>query len=333
MDVNESILQINHDSDVPKYQQIVTSIVDAVAESSIKKGSVLPSVNAICKTHKLSRDTVFKAYSILKDNGVVDAVPNKGYFVAHDTKKVLLVLDTFKAYKEVLYHSFINNLPENIISDVQFHHYNIDNFKTIINNSLGKYYKYIVMNFDHKEVKDVVSKINNDKLLQIDWNIYTDATNNYVFQDFGESFYTSITKAETALRKYKRIDFLYPSFTYHPTETVVYFEKFCKDFNFDYQIITDPKNFKVEKGVAYLSVSDRMLGRFLEQSKDNNFEPGTDVGFLSYNETPMKKFIYKGISVISTDFKELGTKAAAFITSDDPMKHYVPTTLTLRESL
>lgn len=333
MDSNQTILHISHDSEIPKYQQIVTAITDAVAENSIKQGAALPSVNTICKTHKLSRDTVFKAYSILKDYGVVDAVPNKGYFVANSTKKVLLVLDTFKAYKEVLYHSFVNNLPDNIITDVQFHHYNIDNFKTIINNSVGKYFKYIVMNFDHKDVKNVVSKISSNKLLQIDWNIYSDPNSNYVFQDFGKSFYKSICQAESALRKYKRIDFLYPSFTYHPHETLVYFEKFCKDFHFDYQILTDAKSFEVEKDIAYLSVSDRMLGRFLEQSKDKNLEPGTDVGFLSYNETPMKKFIYKGISVISTDFKELGTKAAEFITSDTPMQCYVPTKLELRQSL
>lgn len=76
-----------------------------------------------------------------------------------------------------------------------------------------------------------------------------------------------------------------------------------------------------------------MLGRFLEQCKDKNFEPGKDIGFLSYNETPMKKFIYKGISVISTDFKTLGTKAAEFIELNEPFQSYVPTKLTLRESL
>ena len=71
--------------------------------------------------------------------------------MARDLKRVLLVLDTFKAYKEVLYDSFINQLPDNVITDVQFHHYQIDNFKAIINNSKGKYYKYIVMPFDNKD--------------------------------------------------------------------------------------------------------------------------------------------------------------------------------------
>ena len=47
----------------------------------------------------------------------------------------------------------------------------------------------------------------------------------------------------------------------------------------------------------------------------------------------MKKFIYKGITVVSTDFKEMGTKAAEFVTQDKPMQYYVPTTLTIRESL
>lgn len=324
---------INHDSDIPKYQQLVNGINNAIAENILQKGDLLPSVNAICKENQLSRDTVFKAYSILKEQNVIDSVPNKGYYVSGETRKVLLVLDTFKAYKEVLYHSFVNNLPDNVITDVQFHHYNIDVFKTIINNSIGKYYKYVVMNFDDKEVAPTLSAISNDKLLLIDWNIHSKKENNYIFQDFGKSFYNALKEAVDLFKKYKSIYFIYPDYTNHPKETVVFFKKFCADFNFKNEIITDAKKFNIEKGIAYISISDRILGHFLEQCKENDLEPGEDVGFLSYNETPMKKFIYKGISVISTDFKELGTKAAAFITHDEVVQCYIPTNLILRESL
>jgi DNA-binding transcriptional regulator YhcF (GntR family) len=326
-------LSVNHQSDIPKYQQMINSVNNAIAENILHNGDMLPSVNSICKTNRLSRDTVFKAYSILKEQGIVESVPNKGYYVANETRKVLLVLDTFKAYKEVLYHSFIKNLPDNIITDVQFHHYNIDNFKTIINNSIGKYYKYVVMNFDHKSVPKTLAKIADDKLLLIDWNIHSTPQNNYVFQDFGKAFFESLRDAVELFKKYKEIAFLYPVFTNHPIETVNYFKKFCDKFNFNYKIITDPKDFNIEKNIAYISVSDRILGVFLEQCRDNKFEPGVDVGFLSYNETPMKKFIYRGISVISTDFKEMGTRAAEFITEDKPMQCYIPTKLTIRESL
>ncbi len=327
------VFVINHDSDIPKYQQLVNGINNAIAENILKKGDLLPSVNAICKENQLSRDTVFKAYSILKDQKIIDSVPNKGYYVSGETRKVLLVLDTFKAYKEVLYHSFVNNLPDNVITDVQFHHYNIDVFKTIINNSVGKYYKYVVMNFDDKEVSSTLSVIANDKLLLIDWNIHSKKENNYVFQDFGKAFYNSLKEAVDLFNKYRSICFVYPDYTSHPKETPEYFKKFCADFDFKNEIITDSKKFNIEKGIAYISVSDRILGHFLEQCKEKDLEPGQDVGFLSYNETPMKKFIYKGISVLSTDFNEIGTKAAAFITHDEVMQYYVPTSLILRESL
>ena len=330
---NTSFLSVHHDSDIPKYQQIVNSINNAVANSIISHGDLLPSVNSICKTHNLSRDTVFKAYSLLKENRVIQSVPNKGYYVASNTRKILLVLDTFKAYKEVLYHSFINNLPINYITDVQFHHYNIDNFKTILNISLGKYYKYVVMNFDHKEIPSVISKINRDKLLLIDWNVYADKMNNYVFQDFGKAFYASLEQANNLFKKYKEINLLFPDYTQHPEETIVFFEKFCAEFNFKFKVLTDPKKYDIQKDIAYISVSDRVLGLFLEQCKMKKIEPGVDVGFLSYNETPMKEFIYKGISVVSTDFKALGTKAAEFVMSDKPMKEYIGTKLIIRESL
>jgi DNA-binding transcriptional regulator YhcF (GntR family) len=324
---------INHDSDIPKYQQLVNGINNAIAENILQKGDLLPSVNAICKENQLSRDTVFKAYTILKDQNIIDSVPNKGYYVSAETRKVLLVLDTFKAYKEVLYHSFVNNLPDNVITDVQFHHYNIDVFKTIINNSVGKYYKYVIMNFDHKEVSPILSVISNDKLLLIDWNIQTEKNNNYVFQDFGKAFYNSLKEAVDLFKKYKSLQFVYPDYTNHPKETVDFFKKFCIDYKLDFEVITDPKKFIIQKGIAYISISDRILGDFLEQCKEKNLEPGEDVGFLSYNDTPMKKFIYKGISVVSTDFKEIGTKAAAFITKDEVLQCYVPTNLILRESL
>jgi DNA-binding transcriptional regulator YhcF (GntR family) len=333
MDETNFAFSINHESDIPKYQQLVNSINNAIAKNLLNKGDLLPSVNSICKENKLSRDTVFKAYSILKGQRVIESVPNKGYYVAAEIRKVLLVLDTFKAYKEVLYHSFVNNLPDNIITDVQFHHYNIDNFKTIINNSIGKYYKYVVMNFDDKEVASVLKNISNEKLLLIDWNIHSKPKNNYVFQDFGKAFFESLKGGIDLFRKYEEITFVYPSFTNHPKETVTFFKKFCVEFNLKYKIITNSKDFNIEKNKAYISVSDRILGLFLEQCREKDFEPGVDVGFLSYNETPMKKFIYKGITVVSTDFAALGTKGAEFITKEEPMQYYVATNLIVRESL
>ena len=152
--------KVNPLSNLLKFQQLIDSINEAVSKNLLMVGDILPSVNQLCKESALSRDTVFKAYAELKNRGVIESVPNRGYFVAKAVTKVFLFLDTFKAYKEVLYGSFLDNLPETIAVDLHFHHYNIDDFEKIIKESLGKYTKYIIMNFDHPRVPEIIRPTN-----------------------------------------------------------------------------------------------------------------------------------------------------------------------------
>ncbi len=324
---------IDGSSDVPKFRQLVESVNNAISQKRLSVGDHLPSVNHVCNKYKLSRDTVFKAYSMLKDQGVIESVPNKGYFIAREIRRVFLFLDTFKAYKEVLYDSFIKNLPENVIADVHFHHYKPDVFRKQIEENLGKYAKYVVMPFDDPSMEDTLNLLPDDKLLLIDWNIHAKETHNVLYQDFGLPVLDELEKVLHLLRKYERLVFIYPEYTNHPYDSVEYFKKFCRKHHFKYEVLKDSNQFDIRKGVAYLSVSDRILGRFLEQTREKGLEPGDDVGFISYNETPMKKFIYKGITVLSTNFQMLGQKAAEFVSNDEPMKICVPTTIRVRESL
>ncbi|MGM0651115.1 MAG: GntR family transcriptional regulator [Bacteroidota bacterium] len=324
---------IDSTSDVPKFRQLVEAVNNAISQKRLSVGDHLPSVNHVCSKYKLSRDTVFKAYSMLKDQGVIESVPNKGYFIAREIRRVFLFLDTFKAYKEVLYDSFIKNLPENVIADVHFHHYKPDVFRKQIEENLGKYAKYVVMPFDHPSMEDTLNLLPDDKLLLIDWNIYAKEIHNVLYQDFGFPVLDELEKVLHLLRKYERLIFIYPEYTNHPYESVEYFKKFCRKHQFKYEVLQDSNQFEIQKGVAYLSVSDRILGRFLEQTREKGLEPGDDVGFISYNETPMKKFIYKGITVLSTNFQMLGQKAAEFVSNDETMKLCVPTTIRVRESL
>ncbi|MBK3519385.1 GntR family transcriptional regulator [Carboxylicivirga marina] len=324
---------INTQSEIPKFQQLVDSVVNALAENKLHEGDQLPSVNAICKTYKLSRDTVFKAYGLLKEQGVIESVPNKGYFIAKESRKVFLFLDTFKAYKEVLYGEFVKNLNKDTIADVHFHHYNIDLFKKLITDSRGRYSKYIVMPFDHEEVAEIVSTLPPERTLIIDWNTNIKNFNNKLYQDFSEPVFEALHAADHLINRYKRKIMVYPTFTNHPIITAERFQEYCNNKGYEHFRLINEDELSVRAGDMYFSVSDRMLGQILEQCKERKLEPGVDIGILSYNETPMKKFIYKGISVISTDFKLMGQKAAAFASSDLQMDYCVPTQIFFRESL
>jgi DNA-binding transcriptional regulator YhcF (GntR family) len=324
---------VNAQSNLLKFQQLINAINEAVSRNLLQVGDMLPSVNQICKESSLSRDTVFKAYAELKNRGVIESVPNRGYFIAKAVTKVFLFLDTFKAYKEVLYGSFLDNLPETIAVDLHFHHYNIDDFEKIIKESLGKYTKYIIMNFDHERVPEIIRQIPASKLLVIDWNVHEQEGSSSIYQDFGQSLYDSLVSGLDLIRKYKRFIYLYPSFTYHPKISVTYFEKFCLEYKIKYKTLYEFKKFDLQEGELYLLVSDRTLARFLDQCEQKNLIPGKDVGVISYNETPMKKYVKDGITVISTDFELMGKKIAEFVTTGEKTNTVIPSSLTVRKSL
>ncbi len=324
---------VNKNSNVLKFQQLVDSIIDSISRNELKQGEMLPSVNQIMKESRLSRDTVFKAYAELKKRGIVESVPNRGYFVTKKITRVFLFLDTFKAYKEVLYGSFLKHLPKNISVDLHFHHYNIGVFEKIIDESLGKYSKYIVMNFNSPKVQGIIKKIPKGQLLIIDWKINSSADHSTVFQDFGKPVYSCLEQNLDKILKYGEFIFFYPPFTYHSKVAVDYFKKFCVDYKIKHNVIYETEKFKIKKGDLYFLVSDRTLAGFLDQCAEKGFEPGQEAGVISYNETPMKKYVKNGISVISTNFELMGQKAAEFVVSGEHVRFEVPTTLKLRSSL
>lgn len=326
-------LNINPNSNTLKYLQLVDAIANAISEGTLAEGDMLPSVNDLVKNAALSRDTIFKAYSELKNRGVVESVPNRGYFVTRKLNRVLLFLDTFKAYKEVLYDGFRSNLPDNISVDLMFHHYNIGVLETILTDSIGKYSHYIIMNFDHPRMKQIISKVPPEKLLVIDWNIHSDEQHSFVCQDFGRTVYENLSQHLERIKKYQRFIFVYPkSWTFHPVEAVDNFILFCNDHHINYQIQYNVKDLDIQKGDLYLLVSDRSLTRILDQAEGKQFEKGKDIGIISYNETPMKRYIKDGITVLSTDFTLMGKKAAEYVLNPGPMKAVIPTSMILRNS-
>lgn len=335
-DQNSMSFNINIDSQTNtlKYLQLVDAIANAISEGSLNQGDILPSVNEMVKSASLSRDTIFKAYSELKKRGLIESVPNHGYFVSKQLNRVLLFLDTFKAYKEVLYDGFRSNLPENISVDLMFHHYNFKVFETIINDSIGKYSHYIIMNFDHPQMKKVISKIPNDKLLIVDWNIHAGSKHSYVCQDFGQTVYDNLFSVLPKIQQYERFIMLYPQdWTFHPKNTINNFTKFCSDQGIkNSKIIYNINELNIEKGDLYLLVSDRTLTRILNKASEKKLIIGHDVGIISYNETPMKKYVHEGITVLSTDFYEMGRLAAHYVLNTGEIKQVVPTKLILRKS-
>lgn len=317
-----------------KIQHLVNSIAEAIQSGELKEGDFLPSVNQLNQITGFSRDTVFKAYRILKRRNLVESAPAKGYFISGKSFKILMLLDDFSAFKEQLYQSFRNNLSSNYSVDLLFHHYNKEIFKQLIQNSTGRYNAYIVMNIDHEGIDPVLERIDPNKLLVLDIGNPKNKNLNYLVQDFHDSVISCLTIGLQQIKKYKHLVLVYSAQTTpHPAETVSAVQTFCSDNKIVFQKVNSIKSHEIASGQVYFVIRDADLVEVIKLCRDKNLVVGRDVGVISYNDTPMKQIVGGGITVISTDFEQMGQKAADFVKTKQKTAEILQTSLILRESL
>ena len=74
-------LNIDPDSGVPVYLQIVQGVKRSIALGSLREGEQLPSVREVAEQLTVNPNTVAKAYQNLERDGVVDTRKGVGTFV------------------------------------------------------------------------------------------------------------------------------------------------------------------------------------------------------------------------------------------------------------
>jgi DNA-binding LacI/PurR family transcriptional regulator len=92
-------------------------------------------------------------------------------------------------------------------------------------------------------------------------------------------------------------------------------------------------NEPIKEGEAFINLMEDDLVILLEKILATKMKLGKHVGVISYNDTPLKKIILKGITTISTDFTMMGEKAAQLILDQSTEHIEIPFHVTLRASL
>lgn len=330
------VIAIDKNSNVPKYKQIVLAIEIAIVEKRLSKNDKLPSVNKISIEFSISRDTVLLAYNELKKRGIIYAILGKGYYVKSVEfsfeQRYFLLFDELNVFKEDIYNAFLETIDNKAQIDIFFHHFNVEMFKKLVNESNGNYSKYIIM---PTNLKDIASTI---RSLPMNDVYILDQTNSElkdfpsVHQNFIKDIYNALVKGRERLKKYEKLILIFPGFK-EPIGMVDGFQKFCVEFKFKHQVVTSFDAVKINKGEVFIIPNDRHLVEVIEQSKIQNMQLGSDFGIISYNDTPLKKIVENGITTISTDFIEMGRLLANMVLSNEKRNIENSSKLILRSSL
>ncbi|MES2731866.1 MAG: GntR family transcriptional regulator [Bacteroidota bacterium] len=340
----ETFINIRFNDKTPKYKQVINSIIAEIEGGTLKRGQRIPSINELSEEYYLSRDTVEKAYTELRERGIVASVRGKGYYIDRvDLKnpfRVLLLFNKLSAYKKTIYHTFVNTLGDRCVVDLHIHHSNPKVFESLIVNNLGNYHYYAIMPhfYDSLDlVARTINKIPKDKLLLLDKD-FKRLEGEYaaVYQDFEIDIHQALHSGMDLLRKYSKLILVdpYSASNPYPREIVAGFNNFCKEACFDYAIIPEiNNNTELRSKEAYIVIEESDLVNLVKKCRTNGMKLGHDIGLLSYNDTPLKEILADGITVISTDHEKMGETAAHMIMDKEKTKLKNPFTLIRRNSL
>ncbi|MBL7968902.1 MAG: GntR family transcriptional regulator [Prolixibacteraceae bacterium] len=330
-------IQFDDNLSVPKYRQIIDAIQQKIKAGELKKGDKIPSLNMLCKQYGLSQDTVLMAYNELKAKGIITSQVGKGYFIQNENTdfkhRVLLVFDRLTAYKEELYDSFKDTLQKDGSEQIFFHHNNLKMFQTIIEGAAGDYSEYVVMPIDSPDVPSILGKLPSGKVFILDQGrkryreLYP-----HVCQDFERDIYRILKKNGHLVRKYTRLVLVIRHQKSHFKDITVGFRDFCRQHPIAFEVVNDIKSFEIRTGDAFVMVDDRDLEFLVRYSIEHQLQLGTDLGIVSYNETPLKGIVASGITTISTDFAQMGKTMAEMILNHQKSKIDNPFVMNLRNS-
>lgn len=342
-------INIDENSRVPKYQQIVDSVIENISKGNFNIDEKIPSINRFSEEFYLSRDTVEKAYSILKERNIITSIRGKGFYISR-TKliskvNILFLINKLSNYKLRTYNHFIDAIGANSHTDLHVYHCDETLFLNLIDKNKSAYDYFIIMpHFKTDDLKHVsftdkalkaLEKIPQQKLIILD-NIKPEMNGalGEVYQDFENDIYGALNEGLTKIKKYQKIILVYPEKAVYPYPRRILhgFRKFCVEHNLDFEIIDKVYHDMIlKKGDLFITIEEADLVNLVKQVREDEYILGSDIGIISYNDTPLKDLL--GITVISTDFKVMGETVAQIILNKKKLKLKAPFNLIERDSL
>lgn len=320
-------LRLDNNSQTPVYKQIMENIEKSIKSGKSAAGDMLPSMNELAAELEVSKETVKKAYFLLRDKGIISSTQGKGYYIAEQSKsrklRILMLFDKLSNTKQVLFNSFASTINGKADITIYLHNQQISLLEYYIDENLGDFDYYVITPHfpldtqTQKRVMKVLRRIPNRKLILLDHNIDTLAGNfGAVYQDFENDATVGLSMGMDKFSKISKLNVIIEtSSLYHPY-VVKAIDKFCKTNLIECQLYNQVTPEVVRPGEVYLIINgqlDMELIHLVRAAKTLGLKPGKDFSIISYNESPINEIILDGLTTISADFCQMGRLAAEMI--------------------
>ena len=320
---------------IPIYKQLVEQFESAIHSGILHEGDLLPSMNEYAWELEISKETIKKAYGILRDKGLLVSIQGKGFYVAdlndqyQYKNSILLLFDKLTIYNNAIYNSLVEELSESYDITMLTHNQNLESLEHYLDKYLDKFDYYVIcphFPLDEKSQSTTVrllSRIPRRKLIMVDhWVKEVSGSYSVVYQDYENDIYNCLKNELERLKDVSVMKIVILQSSLYGQIVSKGIARFCQDFGLQYEVHNSiPKNISPKDAFLILtSQLDSNMAELLREIKESNLKVGKDVFIISYNEFDLCEVIFNGLTTVSADFKKMGQLVSNIILNKKILK-------------
>ena len=112
------VIEIDFNSDEAIYVQLMNQIIMGIATSRLQEGDPLPSVRQLADTIGINMHTVNKAYSLLRQEGILTIDRRRGAIIALDRDKIQAKAEMKRQLRVLLAKACCKNISSQEVHDM-----------------------------------------------------------------------------------------------------------------------------------------------------------------------------------------------------------------------
>lgn len=309
--MKRALIEIDPDSAVPKYRQVIDSLIAAIEFNRLHVGDKLPSIRQLCEKSSVKRDTLMYALNELKSRGIITSRQGKGYYVAstdvHFNLRYLMLFDELNSYTGNIYNTFVRNMPKDCWADVFFHHYEPARIQELLTEKNAGYTSFIIASAGLNDFDEQIKKIPLQRSCFIGKPQNGTLLHPVIYHDHEKDTYEALRSMKKNLKKFCRLVFLNPDRRKYPGR-VEGFLRFCTEENLNHFVCENSSTLRPALYEAYFVSNNNILASLIGQIRSAGMVLGETAGVVTFGDSLMAEVAEGGLTAIEPDFTEICLK-------------------------
>ena len=225
--------------------------------------------------------------------------------------------------RQVKYTFFEQTIDRTSSGDIILPEKEIDLLEYYIDENLDLFDYYVITPHfpldepTQRRAVKALTRIPNRKLILLDRYLKS-LPGNYgvAYQDFTNDVYDGLMQASKKLQKQNKLNIITEASSLYYSFIREGAERFCADHGIPCEFHQTVTPEIVRPQEVYLILNGQLDTELIDlarAAKEKKLKAGRDIGFISYNDSPINEIVLNGLTTISTDFQQMGDLAARMI--------------------